>query len=73
MKKMYRAVLLVSAAVACGNKNASTTPVGKAPMENSGSSTGGAAYGGATYGAARGDHNKNAPAGKDTPNPCAPR
>jgi hypothetical protein len=70
MKKTFAVVLLVSAAtVACGGKKASTTPAGKAPMESG--STGGAAYGGAAY--AGGVHKDAPPAGKDTPNPCAPK
>ena len=67
MKKMFVLVLLMSAAaVACGSKKASTTP--KAPMETG--ATGGAAYGGAADAGAKKDA---PPAGKDTPNPCAPK
>jgi hypothetical protein len=68
MKKMFAAVALVSAAaVACGSKKATTTPA--QPMETG--ATGGAAYGGAAHaGAVPKD---SPPAGKGTPNPCAPK
>jgi hypothetical protein len=45
---------------------ANTTPTGKAMETNP---TGGAAYGGAAYGG----HKDATPAGKDPPNPCAPK
>lgn len=74
MKKMFVAVLLASAAVmACGSKKASTTPSSQAPQGGQGQGPGqgmnGDAMGGTTYGG----NKTTAPAGKDTPNPCAPK
>jgi hypothetical protein len=71
MKKLFAVVVLVSAAaIACGSKKPSTTPT--APSETG--ATGGAAYGGATYaGGVHGVHKDAPPAGKDTPDPSAPR
>lgn len=48
MKKLFVAVVLVSAAAACGSKKADTTPRAT-PTSNPGD-TGGAGYGGAAYG-----------------------
>lgn len=65
MKEMFAVVLLASAAVvACSSKKASTTPSSTAPQDPqqmNGDATGGATYGGS----------EAAPAGQDTPNPCA--
>jgi hypothetical protein len=66
MKKLFAVVLLASAAIAgCGAKKESTTPSNKdkATLEKKDDATGGQSYGG----------HAAAPAGKDTPNPCAAR
>lgn len=60
MKTTLLALLLASAACG-GGKKAATTPTGDKPAETG--ATGGAAYGGQTAPAA----------GKDAPNPCAPK
>jgi len=71
MKKTFAVLLAAAVAVACGGKKASTTPAGK-PMETN--PTGGDPYGGDAYGGRGRGHGKAVPpAGKDTPNPCAPK
>lgn len=71
MKKLFAVLLVSAAAVACGSKKASTTPAGKGPETGATGATGGAAYGGAAY--AGGGHKGAPPAGKDAPDPSAPR